>query len=311
VDFDGDGIPDILSGSWPGQLYLFRGLGKGQFAAGETLKDKNGKEISLESASTVFACDWRDTGTLDLLVGDINGTVWLVPNEGTRTKPAYGPAVRLSAGGKEIRVNHGDSHPVMADWEATGKPGLIVGCGDGGVLFYRNVGTRKEPKLDDPVTLIPGIQFGGGDQGQENPKPKQGNRAKVCVFDWNGDGKVDLLVGDFSSHVGKAPKLTEAEKKKHKELQEQMAAFQKEMKPYFDEINRISKESAKINDPKERKEFTNTKYQEAFKRFETILNKQRDLYQAMSKYQAPHQTHGYVWLYQRLASSKTELDRNR
>ena len=50
MDFDGDGTSDLLSGSWPGELYFFKGDGKGKFAAGETLKDKDGKVIKLGSA---------------------------------------------------------------------------------------------------------------------------------------------------------------------------------------------------------------------------------------------------------------------
>jgi hypothetical protein len=138
VVFDADGTPDVLSGSWPGELHFFKGEGKGKFAAAQQLKDKDGKVIKLGSATTAFACDWRGTGQLDLLVGDIGGHAWLVPNEGTKEKPAYGKAVKLQAGGKDIKVSHGDSHPVMADWENSGTPGLVVGCGDGSVVWYRN-----------------------------------------------------------------------------------------------------------------------------------------------------------------------------
>src|SRR5262245_7801913 len=160
------------------------------------LKDKDGKVIKLGSASTVFACDWRGSGKLDLLVGDIQGHAWLVPNEGTRAKPAYGKAVKLQAGGQDIRVGHGDSHPVMADWDGSGKPGLVVGCGDGAVLWYKNVGTRTEPKLAAAKTLVAAPP----QQNFNDPKPVKeagrGTRAKVWVGDWNGDGQLDLLVGD-------------------------------------------------------------------------------------------------------------------
>ena len=38
MDFDADGILDMISGSYdPGDLYLFRGLGKGKYAKGETI----------------------------------------------------------------------------------------------------------------------------------------------------------------------------------------------------------------------------------------------------------------------------------
>ena len=70
MDFDGDDIPDIVSGSYaPGNLYLFRGEGKGHFKASEIIKDKDGKPVRVGYASTVFAYDWRGTGKLDLLCG--------------------------------------------------------------------------------------------------------------------------------------------------------------------------------------------------------------------------------------------------
>jgi hypothetical protein len=46
VDFDADGIDDLISGSYdPGEIYLFRGEGKGKFKARETITDKSGKPV--------------------------------------------------------------------------------------------------------------------------------------------------------------------------------------------------------------------------------------------------------------------------
>jgi hypothetical protein len=99
VDLDGDGIGDMISGSWPGELCLFRGLGKGKFAARQTLKDRDGKVINLGRASTVSAADWLGSGKLDLLVGDIEGDVYRLPNEGTTQKPVLGKVQK--GGGRE------------------------------------------------------------------------------------------------------------------------------------------------------------------------------------------------------------------
>ena len=74
MDLDGDGL-DVISGSWPGELYFFRRESDGKFAAGEKLKDPSGTPISFGSASTVFAVDWDSDGDLDLLLGNINGGV--------------------------------------------------------------------------------------------------------------------------------------------------------------------------------------------------------------------------------------------
>ena len=136
MDLDGDGIPDLLSGSWPGEIFFFKGKGKGDFDAPIKLKYKTGKTINIGggrrdsgdmilvagdatfentdkghviiyegeriaipegkqggitgTASAIHAVDWDGDGVIDLLVGDIGGNVYLVPNEGTPQKWAFG-----------------------------------------------------------------------------------------------------------------------------------------------------------------------------------------------------------------------------
>ena len=47
MDLNGDGHIDILSGSWPGVVYLFRGLPGHEFAAGEIIQNKDGEPINV------------------------------------------------------------------------------------------------------------------------------------------------------------------------------------------------------------------------------------------------------------------------
>jgi len=47
VDLDHDGRVDLISGSWPGELFLFRGGPNGTFAAPEMLEDKRGEVMNL------------------------------------------------------------------------------------------------------------------------------------------------------------------------------------------------------------------------------------------------------------------------
>jgi hypothetical protein len=305
VDLDGDGIGDVLSGSWPGELYFFKGLGKGKYAAATKLKDADGKEIKIESASTVFACDWRGTGQLDLLVGCIKGHVHLIPNDGTKEKPAYGKPVKLQSAGEDITVGHGDSHPVMADWEGTGKPGLVVSGGDGSVLWYRNEGTRKEPKLAAAVTLVPTVGRGHSDDAKASKEPRRGSRAKVWVGDWNDDGRLDLLVGDFSSHFGEEPKLSEDEKKRKKELEAKQAEVEKKLQPYFKELEELSKkEDTKTEEGLAEYQKKAEKIQKKYKK---EVEEQGKVFTELRKYQPPMHYHGYVWLYLREAD-KTKSD---
>jgi hypothetical protein len=216
VDFDSDGKNDVLSGSYPGELYLFKGQGGGKFAPSEQLKHADGKPIKLGMAAVVYAHDWDADGDLDLLVGDIEGQVHLVPNDGDKAKSAYGKAALLKAAGQPIKVNHGDAGPSVADWDADGKADLLVGNGAGGVTWYRNTGDAKSPQLAAAQALVPDV-MAAGEAGAPQPQagPRRGTRAKAHATDWNGDGKLDLLVGDFLIHEAEANAQQPAPSKYH------------------------------------------------------------------------------------------------
>jgi len=194
---------DLLSGSWPGEIYVFYRKANGTYAAAEKLKDKNGRPIKVGSASSVAVADWDGDGDLDLVIGNIDGAVFLVTNEGNPQKPAFGTPTRLNAKGKPVIAEGGDAGPCLADWDGDGKLDLLLGSGSGKVNWYRNIGAGKEPELDSPRPLV---AEAGGEftraTGSDNPK-RCGMRSKPAVADWNGDGKPDLLVGDFTNSNGR------------------------------------------------------------------------------------------------------------
>lgn len=307
MDFDGDGLVDIISGSYsPGDLYLFQRQADGTFAEGTIIKNDQDKPVNVGAAAAVYAADWDSDGDLDLVIGNISGEVYLVANEGTRKEPSYGKSQKLSAGGKEIRVGHGDAGPTVADWDGDGRLDLVVGAGDGSVIFYRNQGSSQEPALAEGVVLLAANKDGF------NPDKASaaacGTRTKVCVTDFNGDGKLDLLVGDFSMAKEQEPELTAEEKKAQEEAQkkyeEALARYQKALENLG--ANKLREEWAKLlqapeNETDEQKAEREDRIAELRRKMSEMSQKVRpelkELSEAASKIRrSPYSYHGFVWL---------------
>lgn len=328
MDLDGDGHIDLLSGSWPGEIFLFRGGPGRTFAAPEILKDKTGEIINVGGgvrdwqnggllitgnakleetsegtfwvyrgkrykstperpvamtgcAAAIHAVDWDGDGDLDLLVGEIGGSVYLIPNESSAKAYAFGKEQPLQAGGKALKVE-GDAGPFTADWDGDGHLDLLVGAGDGSVSLFRNVGSNRQPELANAEVLVPAgkLAYGTG-----IPKtPVRGIRAKVCATDWNGDGRLDLLVGDFASQAPDHPEPTLLEKVKHGLLRAQLTQVEV----------RYSQTVGKLYGPKRVK--TKDELDRANKEMKEIREQMQEL---RSRLPVESEYHGWVWLFLR------------
>ena len=295
MDLDRDGILDVLSGSYPGEIYWFRGLGQGKFAAGAPLKDADGKAIDVGRASAAFAFDWDDDGDYDLIVGNILGEVHLVLNEGTARAPRYEHLGIIEADGTPIKIEHGDAAPVVADWDGDGKPDLIVGCGDGSVVWYRNEEEPQSPHLAAPETLIPASALGWKDDAEREPG-QWGVRAKVCVTDWNGDGKLDILLGDTGGgHLGK-PTLTDEEKREQARARTELPRLKEKWEATYQEYRDLRHSIATGKSPSAKGEKKADELHAAMKRIkEEIIAVQV----TQRRYKPHYQYHGFVWLFLR------------
>lgn len=294
MDLDGDGRPDMISGSyWPGELWIFRGGPDRTFLKGERILDSKGeplhagatwkseREYDRDSlASAPFAWDYDGDGDLDLLVGNISGRVILIPNEGSATRPSFNRANRraVEAGGRAIEVK-GDAGPTVADWDGDGTPDLLVGAGDGAVTFFRNAGKKGNPEFADGAVLIPPSKAGYQNPAEPGKAPAgPGTRTKLCVTDWNGDGRADLLVGDLWYGVDVELKLAKEQIARRDELR-------KRREEIIEKYRKAASDGGKPS--------------------EELLKELRELGTELSKLESRPKPRGSVWLFLRENTTPT------
>ncbi len=304
MDFNGDGRRDVISGSYsPGYLFAFLQQPDGSYAASEKIRGTSGKPIKVGAAAHVYAADWDNDRDLDLVVGNISGELYFVRNESTSGEHAFAEPKRLFADDEPIKVGRGDAGPVLADWDSDGLLDLVVGAGDGSVMFFRNSGSKDEPALAAGRTLIEPSQ-------RDNNGSSCGTRTKVCVTDYNEDGQLDLLVGDFASirqTKERTPEEKAAAEKAQKEYravtEEYMEAFQKtDLSKMHAEHRKLQKEPR--GETAEEAIAREQQADELMEQIQTITEKElKPFLDRMRELQVRlpnrYTYHGFVWLYLR------------
>ncbi len=311
MDLNGDGHKDVISGSdSPGDLYLFAGVGDGSFKAGEILKGTDGKNLNAGPAAALFAADWDQDGDLDLVVGNKKGEVYWIANEGGSKAAAFGSPMPVDAGGEPIVVPPGLAGPCVADWDGDGALDLLVGDNAGVVTLFRNTASQGMPSLAAGVILVPAADKEGDSYG---------GRAKIAAADWNGDGRLDLLLGDFRAKKGEAPGMTEDQRQEKATAEKILEPLQKQSSEIYAKAEaqvckemgldaeqkvgwrgKLSKEQRKEYFDKRSKLLENNEELKALNEQIKALNEQmKPLYETLAKFRVPRIFSGKVWVFLR------------
>ncbi len=288
MDLNNDGIEDVITGSYTGELYIFRGS-EGGLSNRDVIRDKDGKIIEAGHSVTVEAHDLDGDGDLDLLIGQRTDSVFWYRNVGTEDTPAWSPEKIMVKDAAGEAVKGSNAH--LADWDADGLRDLIVGSENGAVMWYRNTADNAHPSFGVGVPLVHEGAF--SDDG-DGPPSRPGRRVKSHVVDWNGDGRLDLLVGDVTWEWRYKTPLTAEESA---ELERLMPAV-KAVRAKADAMGKARTQGKRAK--------TWTKQdQEALLAF--LDGEYARVMATIEKFEKRKtaDTHGWVWLYERLPNPTT------
>ena len=146
--------------------------------------------IDLGEDAHPFVVDYNLDGKKDLIVGTQEGKIGLFINQGTDKTPQFSGYTFLKENDKDIDVG---SHaaPFMVDYNNDGRSDLLVGNGDGYLIYYENKGSRDNPMFDTFFVLT---DVDGSDIAVDS-------HCKPLVVDWNEDKKKDIVLGCGSGRV--------------------------------------------------------------------------------------------------------------
>lgn len=231
VDWDGDGDTDILSGNTAGYIEFFENLSGPRVAApkcaapwrlevnGEPFRIMAGPNGSIQGPAeakwgytTFNVADWDADGLPDIVFNSILGRVQWLKNVGTRRLPRLaaprpievewqGAQPLLAWGwlrpqGKEL-LTQWRTTPGLADWNQDGLIDLVMLDQEGYLAWFERA--RQNGKL---ILKAPRRAF-----VDESGKPSRliagtggrSGRRKLCITDWDGDGKLDLLLNSTNA----------------------------------------------------------------------------------------------------------------
>lgn len=146
-----------------------------------------------DRATPIFE-DWNGDGYMDLIVGNLTGTIQVYENQGTDANPSFSSYTNLQVGGTDFDLTTGSdrSAPRIYDWNRDGLKDILVGDVTGYIYYLQNVGTNDAPVFNTAQQML--LRDGSPLRYISDPF-STGPRSRLDITDWNNDGYADIVVG--------------------------------------------------------------------------------------------------------------------
>lgn len=233
VDWDGDGDADILCGNTAGYIEFFENLSgpkaaEPKWAAprrlevdGKPFRVLAGPNGSIQGPAeakwgytTFNVADWDGDGLPDVVLNSILGDVVWLKNVGTRAAPKLAgpqpvevawekPQPELAWGWRKPQgrglLTQWRTTPVVYDFNRDGLPDLAMLDHEGFLVLF------ERAKRDGRLTLLPPrrafVDETGAPLRLNARSAGASGRRKLCVTDWDGDGKFDFLLNSSNADL--------------------------------------------------------------------------------------------------------------
>ena len=197
VDWNNDGLKDIVCGALDGYIYIFINegtetgpalyqSGSGPVLGSVTLVQEDESNLYVPSKrSSPVVRDLDFDGKKDILTGNTEGQLLLYKNVGTDEEPEFSGYEFIKSDGTEIHIlGSPRSRPFICYWDEDGYPDVLIGVYDGKIHLYRCKTLQADFDKDGDIDFADWALFTNYWNMTEYEDKKEA--------DLNNDGKVDI-----------------------------------------------------------------------------------------------------------------------
>lgn len=182
-DLDGDNNKDLILGDADGKLHLFTNIGNNNFQ----LSNPNFQNIDVGQFAQPQLIDVNRDGLIDIIIGEQDGTINFLPNNGSSNNPIFDTIIE-NWGGIDVDqsyISTGFSSPFLYD--SSGVYILFVGSYSGNIYQFSNIENNIYGQFTELNSTVSNIWDGG--------------KSALTLKDINSDNNPEMIVGNLAGGI--------------------------------------------------------------------------------------------------------------